>query len=467
MIWQSRIGRTKLVANCRVRISSTFAAFLRSDTHIRERRVAFAALASFGSQFTSIAVTLVTVRIALQHLGSSDYGTVATVTALATLFGIADFGLGNGLLNLVARGKAKGDYEGIQRSVSTAFNLLIIIALSIAVIAWVTQRATSWTSLVLGAAADRPGVGLGIAFAVGAICFGMPLGVAGRVNLGFQESYRTSSWNIAGSLSTLVGVIAAIRFDGGIAAITLAIVLGPTIGAALSFADRFGRISKGIAPHIGVISGGEAKQLSRTGGYFFIIQLAGIIAYQTDVLIVNRISGSGSVAEYSVAARLFMFIPVLLSLVLIPLWPAYTEALETRDVNWIRLTLRRTLGIGVVFNSMTSFLLLFATPSLVRLWTDGEVVVDLWLKSGFVLFVILNGAIGPLATLLNGLQMFRVQAQTAVAMAIMNVGLSAALTQRLGPGGAIWGTVVSQLIVIVPVSLIVTSRQLNRLNSTS
>ena len=68
----------------------------------RYRRAALTAIASGGARLISLATVVVSVPLTLGHLGPERYGALVTITALAGMLIFADFGLGNGLMNLVA-----------------------------------------------------------------------------------------------------------------------------------------------------------------------------------------------------------------------------------------------------------------------------------------------------------------------------------------------------------------------------
>ena len=68
------------------------------------------------------------------------------------------------------------------------------------------------------------------------------------------------------------------------------------------------------------------------------------LAMNADYLVIAHVLGPESVTTFSVPARLFAQLGLLVSLVNLPLWPANGEALARGDVAWVRrITARMTL----------------------------------------------------------------------------------------------------------------------------
>ena len=55
------------------------------------------------AKVASIIANLVTVPLILNYLGAEQYGVWITITSVFLILGVADFGIGNGLLNMKRR----------------------------------------------------------------------------------------------------------------------------------------------------------------------------------------------------------------------------------------------------------------------------------------------------------------------------------------------------------------------------
>lgn len=85
-----------------------------------------------------------------------------------------------------------------------------------------------------------------------------------------------------------------------------------------------------------------------TGVLFFVLQLAVIIAFQSDDIIIARILGVEAVAGYDVALKLSMLPAMFIGLVAVAQWPACGEALTCGDSDWIRHTFTGTIQLSLL-----------------------------------------------------------------------------------------------------------------------
>jgi O-antigen/teichoic acid export membrane protein len=176
--------------------------------------------------------------------------------------------------------------------------------------------------------------------------------------------------------------------------------------------------------------------------------------------------GADQVTQYAVPQKLFMFGPTILSFVLVPLWPAYGEALIRGDVAWVKQTLRRSIGIGLLINVSVALILVLWGPQILTVWAGPEIKPQLSLLVGLGLWCVLNSFGGPLAMFLNGANVIGFQVICALSMAALNLVLSIMLTQSIGVAGVVYGTIISQIVCIFVPSLFFVRKFVSQLAAT-
>jgi len=82
---------------------------------------------------------------------------------------------------------------------------------------------------------------------------------------------------------------------------------------------------------------------------------------------------------------------------------------------------------------------------------------------GLGTWTVMNTLNGPFAMLLNGANVIGFQATCAILMAIANVTISILLVQRIGVSGAIWGSVIAQIVFVLIPDIWYVRRLLRRL----
>jgi len=412
----------------------------------RYRRAAWSTVAGVGARLLGLAVSLVTIPLAIGYLGAERYGLWITISAITAMLTFADFGLGNGLMNAVANAYGRDDAAAAQRAVSSAFLILTAIAavaitgfaLLYGVVPWATV-----TNVSTATAAAEAGPTVLVFF----LCFAvsLPLGLAQRIQYGRQEGFEVSLWSALGSLLGLAGLVVAMQLQAGLPWLVLALAGGPVVATALNWLILFSRRHPELRPHVRLATGRAALGLIKVGMLFFVLQLAVAVAYQSDVVVAARLLGPSAAAEYSVALRLFFLVPTLLSLLFVPLWPAYGEAIARGDLGWVRRTLARSTTLGVILAAVSSTFLVVAGRDVLRIWLGPVFDPPLMLLLGMALWAVVSTGFTSISMLLNGATVVKFQVIVASLMAGTSIVASIVLGSRFGLPGIIWGTLLAYL----------------------
>lgn len=418
----------------------------------RERRVLRSGAAFFANQALSAACTLVTVPIAVRRLSADEFGVWITLSSLIILLGFLDFGIGNALVGAVARAQAAGDRNRVQEMISSAFVGLAAVAAGLGGAFWVISPHVPWAS-ILGV--DSPvhsgEVARSVAIVVAGILASLPLSVAAQAQSGLQEGHTVVLWRSIGNVIQLLAVVVLFLTHGTLAWFITAMIGGPVLGSLLNSITLFSGRRKWLHPSRRKASAKVFRRLGSTGFLFFVLLIAGTVAYQSDALVIAHFLGSTAAGKYGVPFRLFMFVPNLVSAALMPLWPAYADAWEIRDVEWIRKTFRRSLVFALSANGAIGLVLVFAARRILQVWVGDAVNPSNVFLAALFCYVIVWGVSGPVAMLFNGCHVVKFQIAVSITMAAVNLPLSIALLSPLGVAGPLVGTVVAQtLIVLVP-----------------
>jgi O-antigen/teichoic acid export membrane protein len=201
----------------------------------------------------------------------------------------------------------------------------------------------------------------------------------------------------------------------------------------------------------------------RLGALFFVLDVSIVIAFLSDNIVAARIFGAEEVATYAVPWRLFTIAPVVLSIAVMPLWPAYGEAITRGDLQWVRRTLRRSLAVALAASIPMALLLLAFAPPIIRVWAGPDIDPSFSLLAGLAAWSVLASVGAAVAVFLNGAGIMRLQIICAVLMAVTNLALSIVLAHKIGLEGIIFGTVIAYVLFIVLPYSVAVPRLLKRL----
>lgn len=418
----------------------------------RNRRLVLATASAGIARVASIPATLVTLPLVVRYLGPERFGMWVTLTSLIAILTFVDLGLGNGLLNAIAGADAQDDKKAALAYVSGSFFSLLCLASFLGASFALIYPHVPWHEL-LNVSTPGARAEAGPAVAISVICFlvSMPLGLAQKVYMGYQDSFIASLWTLAGTLLGLLGVVIGVGLEAEFPWLLLAFVGGPVTTVLLSSLHLFAVQRPWLRPRVTAINGTAVRRLMGIGAMFFVLGLAGAIGFQSDNLVIAQILGSREVGQYAVPSKVFFFIPTLIGLGLAPLWPAYREAIIRGETEWVQRTFKRSVKLSILVSGLLTLVIVVFGRDLVQMWTGGTIRPSLGLLVGLGLWSIVCSVSLPIAMLLNGMNAVRFQIIAASTMAVSNILLSIALVDLIGVAGAAYGSVISQfLCVLVP-----------------
>jgi O-antigen/teichoic acid export membrane protein len=399
-----------------------------------------------------IVVTFVSVPLVVGYLGAERYGMWLTISSLVAVLGPLDLGVGNGLRQMVAEANGRDDRDASRMAISSALVLLALIAFLVIAAFPIVYSAIPWAQ-VFNVSSPLAGTEAGPATATLAFIFalGLPLSIVGVVQSAYQSGYMTSIWSILGTAASLLLLLLAIGAHAGLPVLIAALTGAGLLAALVNAVVFFRRQQPWLAPRLRDFRSGTARSLLGTGFLFVVLQLAGLVAYQLDNFVVAQVMGADAVQQYAIPMKLFSLAPLLVSFALVPLWPAYREAIVRGDPGWVRRTLGRSLRLAVLVNVPASLLLIAIGSQVLSLWVGNAVSPTPLLLLGLGAWAVIYSVSTALAMLLNAANVIAFQIVFAVLMATSNVVISVLLVMKIGVAGAVYGSIIAQVaFVLIP-----------------
>jgi O-antigen/teichoic acid export membrane protein len=194
---------------------------------------------------------------------------------------------------------------------------------------------------------------------------------------------------------------------------------------------------------------------------FFVIQIAALVLFQTDNLIIAHYLGAAAVTPYSVTWRLFTYTALFQLMASPSYWPAYAEAFARGDRAWVRQRFRLNLKITIGSSLALALPLVIFGQWIIQKWAGRAAVPPQALLFWMGIWSLIYSAMNSQSCVLASSGRVKIQMIYSIIASIVNLILSIVLVQRLGLVGVIMGTVGAYVIcVIVPQSLEV-ERSLN------
>ena len=340
------------------------------EEHRRKRTKAFQRTvgANFAAKLFSVSCTFLQVPIALKYLGTEAFGVWATLSSITNIMIFADLGLGSVAQNQVSHAVGNNDPGAAYRTMATAFVLLSGAGAVIAAAALFFCFHFDWSHIFPGLSSHFAGeIPMAFAVLVGFFAAGLPLAALSRLTLSFQVGWLTSLSSALNAFLTLAAVFCAAHYRLGFIPFIALGAAAPVI-ANLIVVIMLLVIHPAALRARPTLDRATVKSFFKTGFFFFVPTVGCILFTGGPTLILSSVLGPAAVVPYQLMQRLMGVSSQVYGLMILPLWPAYTEARARGDEAWIRGALRKSLLVGLG---------LFAVPVLsTPLW--GAWVIHLW-----------------------------------------------------------------------------------------
>jgi O-antigen/teichoic acid export membrane protein len=251
--------------------------------------------------FMAGAIGLVLTPILVHLLGDGDYGLWVTVFSLTGYFGLFDQGIRPSLVRYVARDHARGDREGLSRTLTSALVLyggVGVVTLAIAAV--VAAHFGEWFKVL---PAQVPVARAVVLISGASLALGFPLGVFGATLSGLQRYDAANGIGIGIGVLRAIAFVVVLRMGGGLVGLAWASLAMNLLGHFLSWM-WVRRLLPGLPLGLRFVDRAHLLLIGSYSGFAFVGALASSIAFQTDALVITAFLGAALVTPFALAAGL-------------------------------------------------------------------------------------------------------------------------------------------------------------------
>lgn len=410
---------------------------------------------SFLIKGVSIITELLLVSITIKYLTPTKYGVWITLSSIIGWFGFFDIGLGNGLRNKFAESIAQGNHKSAQIYVSTTYALIASIVIVLLILFFIINRYINW-GVILNVSAEYVSLselnGLAIVI-ITFFCFRFLAQLINTILIADQKPAIASLIDLISRLIILFIVYyLTIKTTGSLIKLGITIsgipVIILTICSLLFFNGKYYR----YRPQFRFIKLGAVRDIFGLGLKFFIIQIAAILLYQTNAIIIAQLFGPQQVTHYTVAFKYFSTITMVFSILLGPIWSAVTDAWTRDQLKWIKKLFYKIFGIWIVLSVVASLMLIFSNQ-VFRIWIGNEIQVQFSVSVLIAIWTLLNAWNLIFSTFLNGIGKIKLQSYIGIFSALINVPLAIYLGKEFGIEGVLMANIFAIIsgIIIYPI----------------
>ncbi|WP_299797901.1 MATE family efflux transporter [uncultured Maribacter sp.] len=400
----------------------------------------------------SILSGFILVPLTINYLDTENYGVWLTLSSFIAWFAFFDVGIGNGLRNKFAEAKTKGDLTLARGYVSSAYYTIGALSLGLIVLFSLFNFLIDWTKVFNTSPELQRNLGILMPIVFGFFCVQLVAKLITTIYTADQNHSMQGKINFfiqVGSLF-LVWIMtktseSSLLIFGIIYSVFPVIVL-----IALNFL-AFNKKYKDFKPTFSFWKKEYLNDIFGLGMKFFLIQIAAIILFSTDNVIITQLFGPEEVVPYNLAFKYFNIVNMGLSLVLMPYWSSITEAYVNKDFAWIKNSMKNLIKI-TLFSITTLFLLVVFSKIFYSLWIGNRVIIPFSLSVYMAIYFGVKIFYLPFTFFINGTGKVKLQMYAIISTSIINIPLSVLFAKTLGFG--VSGVILATIICIIPHALI-------------
>jgi O-antigen/teichoic acid export membrane protein len=438
-MFNDKADSISLLEKIKLRFSALFGADY-NRTKLAKKNI----IISFIVRGLGILISLFIVPFTIGYVNPERYGIWLTVSSMIMWFNFFDLGLGSGLRNHLSAAIALDDTKSIKKLIGSSYASLTVISTLICILFLIANNFIEYDRIL----------GIGIKYRLELrnlisvlfifFCIQFILQLINSINYAFQKPANVSLISLLGNVFSLIFIVLfKITTPGTLLNLGIAYFSG-TLLSLLGANVYFFLKRKDLIPSIKDISFTSVRNILNVGGKFFIIQIAAIVQYQTDNVLISRYFSPTDVTQYNIAYKLFNVVMMVFSIIMTPIWSAVTEAKMKNDFQWIKSIERRLLRVWFYF-TIFSVVLLILSPYIYAIWLHGLVKVPFIISIGMMLYI-LSVTYGMIYVyILNGLGRLQTQFYISIITMVLFIPITylLAVTLHLGIFGISLGLIIA------------------------
>lgn len=406
----------------------------------------------------SILIQLILVPLTLGYLSDAMFGIWLTVSSVMLWFNFFDVGFTLGLRNKLAEALAVGDMERGKQLVSTTYGMMLLIFVPLCVVLEFVVPHINWSGFLNVAAEYNEELSAVMEVLVVCFCLQMIFNTITAVLSAYQRTALASAFPVIGNALSVVVIYVLIKMvPPSLLTLAEAVSFLPVIVLAVSTVWLFSGQLKGVAPSFRMFDSGAVKSLFGLGVKFFIIQIQMIVMYQCTNILISNVANPEAVTAYNIAYRYLSTGLMIFTIILNPLWPAFTDAYAKGDYEWMRNVYRRMKRLSYI---MIGGILVMAivSPVVYHIWIGDETTIPVMMTWSVALYSIILSWVTLQITLINGIGAIKLQTYVTLIGLFCNIPLSLFLGRYMGAVG-----VVTSMSLINLIYAVIFTVQINKL----
>ena len=394
-------------------------------------------IVSVGLKGIDALVYLLLVPVTLGYLNPYEYGIWLTLNSILMWINSFDIGLGNGLRNKLTIAEATHNHHLGRIYVSTTFFMLVILMGLLILIGSLMEPLINWYSILSTSPDMVPHLERIVYMAFVIFCLNFIFKFIGNIYLALQLPAVNNLIVVIGHLVSLIIIFILTKTtSGSLFWVAFVYSASPLLVYLIAYPITFNNVYPYLSPNIRFFKRKYLKELLNIGLQFFLLQLSAILLFAFSNLLISHMFGPENVTPYNIAYRYFSLVPMVINLILAPMWSATTDAYTKGDIEWIKRTMKGIRRVLIIV-TIGILIMILISECVYRFWIGTKVQIPFMLSALMGLYICIIIWSLSYSNFLNGLCKLKIQTLNTVAVALLFIPLCYLLGKEFGVTGIV------------------------------
>ena len=394
----------------------------------------------------SIIISLMLVPMTLGYVSSELYGIWLTLSSIMLWLNFFDVGFTLGLKNKLAEAIALGDWNRGKSLVSTTYFMMTVIFVPLCLLLELFVPHIDWASFLNVNSIYNDEIIRTLYVLAGCFCLQMIVNVLTAVVSAYQKTALSSAFPVIGNFLSLIAIFLLTKFcPPSLVVLAIAISVMPIVVLFIASIFLFSKKFKAVCPSIKSIDRVYIKDLFGLGAKFFLIQIQVVILYQCTNILISNVSGPDEVTSYNIAYKYLGIAMMVYSIILTPLWPAFTDAYAKKDFMWMKAIYKKMSKVFML-SALIMVIMVLCSSIVYQLWIGDKANIPLIMTICVAIYMIIHSWDSLQVQLINGIGAIKLQTYVTLIGLILHIPLSLYLGKHIGAVGVVCSMIAINII---------------------
>ena len=385
----------------------------------------------------SIIVSFLLVPLTLGYVESEMYGIWLTISSIVSWLHFLDIGFTNGLKNRLGESIAMNNWKRGKALVSTTYSMMFFIFIPLCIILVICIPFINWADFLNVNPIYNEAIKDAMYVLIVCFCLQMILNVLTAVIAAYQKVALSSSFIVIGNVLSL-GIIYILTkcCPPSLLALAFAISAMPVIVLLIASFYFYSEKFKNVSPSIKAYDKRYIKDLFQLGARFFIIQIQMLVLYQSTNILISNVSGPEDVTSYNLAYKYIGIAMMVYTILLQPLWPAFTDAYTKKDFVWMKSIYNKMTKLFIVC-AVAIVMMVIISPFVYKIWIGDKTEVPFGMTATVAFYVFIHSWDALQVNMINGTGKIKLQTYITLVGLFVHIPLALFLSKFTGATGVV------------------------------